>query len=181
MKDKDRSTNQDLIPQRTRQNTLDQFDFSSKEPPESGRFSVLQASPHDTEKVSELVGARKFAAKRSTAELKNTGKNMAAQSDTVSTNRITGENYLKEYEKKQRQTPPEPSALTQKEIEEKRQQEKKKIEAETLLRVRARDISDQIHMWRREFGLGNYEATHINGMLAQLEQELNGIDARYWP
>lgn len=63
----------------------------------------------------------------------------------------------------------------------KKQAEKEELNRkETGLRIRARELQNQISWWNAQRGTGQYDDTYIDSMLNQFKSELNTIDSRYW-
>lgn len=121
--------------------------------------------------------------KQSTAQMAFKTKKDTAKADGTAQKGMTADNYRKEYlrKKKEREDIALGKKLTPKEKLELILKERKKLEEETFLRVKARELMNLIIMWRQEFGMGNHEASYIAGQIVELERQLNLIDPRYWP
>ena len=178
------------------------FDYGAREEEETGRFSILHASTPpksakqenakgpSTSKTNakdpQKMGGKPTAGttKKSTAQLSGSAKMAAAKkaSGATASSSSSAKNYRAEYLKRKREREEFELAKrpTLKQQQEKLAEQRRLQEQETLTRVRARELMEQIRFWRQKFGTGEYESNHIRGVIASLEQELNGIDARYW-
>jgi hypothetical protein len=125
-------------------------------------------------KSRQSTNKMNFALKKKDDDKKQSGKGEKLD-------RMNAENYRTVYLRRQRLALQGGKNLTSDQAKQKAAAEKKQQEQETLLRVRARDLYDQILWWRTQYGMGVYENYYIGGELARLEQEINSIDARFWP
>ena len=141
-------------------------------------FKKTMTPPATTKKA----GSSTFS-KQSTAQMAFKSKKDDGKSEVGKKKEMTADNYRREYlkRKREREAILLGKNLTPKQQQEKLLKERKILEEETFLRVRARELMDQIFMWKREYGMGNHEATYIAGQIVELERQLNIIDPRYWP
>lgn len=125
-------------------------------------------------------GMPSLRSSRSTTSLKYHVKDGTSAS-TADSRGMTTENYCKVYQQRQRTRERLAQARKTMHSCDSTLITRNQKEEETNLRVQARFLSDQIRWWQGQFGHNDHEPHYISGMISSLEQQLNAIDARYWP
>lgn len=93
---------------------------------------------------------------------------------------ITSDNYRHMYLESQREAAAERLQTNDKKQAEKDARAQAEKQKQDEQRYRARDLQDQLSFWRQQIGQGLYDEGTVNGMIAQLESELNAIPPHLW-
>lgn len=186
-----RDPNRDLLPHET-DKTRQSHGTSSYNAPstrldgEDRGFSVIMntkspTKPFEKGRTGASTSSGGQRTSRSTSEMRFPLSGSGGSRSSAFDEDMNSDNYQKLYERRQRELAAQKQEEAARERKQREAQGKKKADQETALRLRARQLFDEIQFWRGQYAMGLHDPTYINAMIATLQTEMNGIDPRYWP